>query len=121
MSWSAVATRSRASTTFSKSPSLIRPTASATTPSQAVPLSAPSTNATPLGGLGGWVGPTSGAVVIAARPIVVIQVVSPRLPTMTSGTTSTLSPGSSAKANEPKPTRPVPGCLLYTSDAADDL
>ena len=41
--------------------------------------------------------------------MVVSQVTPPRRPTTTRGTTSTESPGSSAKAKVPKQTRPVPG------------
>ena len=51
-----MASRSRASTTFSRPPSLIRRTASSTTVSHSVPLSAPSENATPDGAAGAAAG-----------------------------------------------------------------
>ena len=98
---------------------MIRRTASATTDSQAVPERAPSAKVTSRGAAASSWGVRVGGVVMPAALIVVTQVRSPRRPTTTSGTTSTLSPGSSAKANEPKQTRPVPGSATSSRTTAE--
>ena len=107
----AVATRSRASTTFSRSPALIRPTASATWPIHCSPFSAPSVKLTSTGARGevasssrrsSWSRPPTEETVVS-------QAVSPRRPRITSGTMSAESPGSSANPNVPNATRPLPG------------
>src|SRR6478752_5801788 len=88
----------------------MRATASATTDIQRSPSRAPSAKLTSAGAGGSSTTASTGAAMLS-RPIVVSQVVSPRRPITTSGTTSTESPGSSANAKEPKLTRPVPGSL----------
>ncbi len=94
----------------------MRATASATTDSQAAPETAPSAKVTLRGARGGaWTSSTGAERTGADEPpsgtvsTTVIQLRPPRVPTTTSGTTSTLSPGSSAKAKLPSATRPVPG------------
>ncbi len=86
----------------------MRATASATTPIQRSPSRAPSAKATSAGAAGRSTIRTAG-VAMVPRPMVVSQVTPARRPTTISGTTSTDSPGSSAKAKVPKQTRPVPG------------
>ena len=71
MSASAVATRSRASTTFSSSPEPIRATASETTDSQAAPLMAPSAKVTLRGAGGAACGSRSGIPASSSWPMTV--------------------------------------------------
>ncbi len=87
MSLSAKASRSRASTTLSRSPRLIRSTASATAASHSGPLSAPSAKETLRGGSGG-AGRLASGLSAVAGPIVVSQERPLRRPTTTRGTTS---------------------------------
>ena len=91
----------------------MRATASATTAIHCSPLSAPSANDT----LAGAVDLVEHAATVGASgPTVVSQARPPRRPTTTWGTTSTESPGSSAKAKEPKPTESAAGLAHLVAD-----
>ncbi len=123
MSASAVATRSRASTTFSSSPDPIRPTASADDGLPGGPAHRPvgEGHVARCGRRG--CGSRSGTAASSSWPMTVIHERPRRVPTTTRGTTRTLSPGSSAKPKLPKLIRPVPGVLHLVADhgGAGDL
>ena len=109
------ARRSRASTTFSTEPALIRTIASATTPSHSGGVRTPSLNVTrpspgPAadGAVAGEISLIGGST--PPTPIVVSHQSPPRWPTRTSGITSAPPDEEwGEKANEPKATGPVPG------------
>ena len=94
----------------------MRATASATTDSHAAPLIAPSAKVTLRGAGGVGCGSRSGSAASSSCPMTVTQERPRRVPTTTRGTTSTLSPGSSAKPKLPKLIRPVPGTAHLVAD-----
>ncbi len=80
---------------------------------------APSAKTTLRGGGAGEETSSGGIGASSSWPITVIQDRPPRVPTTTCGTTSTLSPGSSAKAKLARQTRPLPGSSTSSRTTAD--
>ncbi len=109
MSRSAVATRSRASTTFSSRPDLISPTARATACCHSGAVSEPSPYTMRPGEAAGAISSmgASPTVVSHARPFL--------RPSSTRGTTSTEPCASGSKVNEPNATGPEPGTCTSSS------